>query len=198
MALMTTALWEAIIASLETHRFNYLPPGKEFTALLVTSLYVRNRRIKRLRVLYERSVKRFWYSFPQMITITLVSKDDDYIKGVYDVARWQNDMSFIRHRLSEKEKHAADKLVEQFENSLESMLLEIMGSGYKVSIVWSDESQSFFFTVIGGKDHKKNPNKSHTSQHDDLITVVGYALYKNAVLWDNDVWDEGAGQSDFG
>lgn len=99
---------------------------------------------------------------------------------------WQK--SFAALPLSEKDKEPLRLYAEESENNPFEPLENLLGLGYKVSILWSDSSQSFIVSVIGTEECKHNSDMVLSSFTDDLSEAFFMCGYKVLILAKGGDW----------
>ncbi len=109
---------------------------------------------------------------------------------------WQK--TFVNIQLTAEDRPRLESFDKQYGNDTTKHLMDLTGSGYKISMRWVEEKQSFCVTLIGHKSMKRNQNFSMSSFSDDLHEAIVMANYKDAMICDGGEWDKHAQDSNWG
>lgn len=131
---------------------------------------------------FHRYIMRYFWEFQK------VAKFVYYIRlKTYE----ENHMAhkFINVQLSEKDKPRLEAYAEHYNGDAVEMAYELTAQGYKLSISWIDDRNSFCVTVSGSKRTKFNKEHSMTSWSDDLTEACFMAGYKHEELAKKGDWE---------
>lgn len=106
---------------------------------------------------------------------------------VYAMARF-NDKTFSTLRLDLHLEQAYSEWVQQNNVVPVELLAELCGEGYKISISWVFDQNSFCASLIGTPTTKANEDVVMTTWSDDLPEVIAMMYYKHVVICDRGKW----------
>lgn len=99
------------------------------------------------------------------------------------------DWEMINKRLQLEDKQAFEKWVTKNPASVADLVTEVATNGYKLSITWVDNSNSFVVTASGRKDEGRNKKKSLPSWSDDVQEALYMTVYKILVIFEGGEWE---------
>lgn len=99
-------------------------------------------------------------------------------------------MEFVTFKISPEEKKDYDKWADSCELSVDDVLNKFGGDGFKMSLKYVADVQSWVFTVIGTDVTKAHKNQAMSSWSDMVLDVVLVAAYKHYVMCDGGGWPE--------
>lgn len=105
-----------------------------------------------------------------------------------NMAKKFGNWTMISARLSKDDKKKFHQAVEKSGLNAHDAVIELLGAGYKVSVSFVVDRESFVFTVTGPKDHKLNGEKSMTSWSDDLAEAMYMGWYKVRFVFGDGSW----------
>lgn len=161
--------------------------------LKALSMAVKSAKTPKDRAAHLRSAKyRFAFILKRNHANLLVGERPlfrplEHIEVISKMAKnWQKDFASIP--LSEKDKEPLRLYTEELEGNPFVALENLLGLGYKVSILWSENSMSFIVSVIGTEDTKYNQTKVLSSFTDALEEAFFMAAYKHFILAEAGEW----------
>lgn len=97
--------------------------------------------------------------------------------------------SFVRCELTSEDKKAAKIWVEANSAEFGALLHDAVASGYKYSLSFSSEHDTFTACFTGKEEHGFNAYKTLTARHKDWLVAALTLLYKSTVMFKNGVWE---------
>lgn len=94
---------------------------------------------------------------------------------------------FFNYNLSQADKTAVKKL-ELDKTAVYSRILDLLESGYKVSVSWPDGRNTYFVTATGKSAPCPNMGRALTMRHSDLEKAVTAVWHVVAVVYDWEEW----------
>jgi len=159
-------------------------PGKQRNALLL-----------HFRLNFALILKRNHNNF--LFGSTALRKPSQHIEELAMAPKsWQKEFAALP--LSEKDKAPLQLFAEEHENNVLEALENLLGMGYKISVLWSDASSAFIVSVIGTEETKHNGDKVLSSFSSDLTECIFMAGYKVGVLAKNGEWPTAADSGKWG
>lgn len=102
---------------------------------------------------------------------------------------WRDNMwKFVQCKLSKDHKVPLEKFTREYKGGVSDVLQEICSMGYKVSVSWVDDKNSWVTTITGKKGAKINENVSLPSWSDDWAEALFMGAFKCIVLADRGDW----------
>lgn len=98
------------------------------------------------------------------------------------------DWKFVNMRLTSDDEPELKKFALKYKSDVSAVVIELLSSGYKISITWVDDKESFIVTLTPTESCPYNAKSSMSSWSDDVIEAVMMAGYKNYVLADGKDW----------
>jgi hypothetical protein len=111
-------------------------------------------------------------------------------KEYYQMARIKYGVDFVNLKLTDEDKEAFSKWVDDNNGDILTYLEQLIGSGYKLSLNEDEENHCFIAAVTGGQDNRENRNKCLISRAPDLLEVLQMALYKHFVVCNAGDWGD--------
>lgn len=105
---------------------------------------------------------------------------------------------FVRCELRSEDKKSAKVWVEANTTEFGAMLGDACASGYKYSLTFSPDHDTFTACFTGKEDHPYNGFKTLTARHKDWLVAAMTLLYKAQVMFKNGVWETDADDEDDG
>ena len=106
--------------------------------------------------------------------------------------------TFVQCSLDAEEKKHFAKWTEKEKANLDTLVIEVIQTGHKISFSFNDNSDSFIVSVTGKPEGCINASMCYTSHAKDYVTALWVALYKFHVIWSKGVWESVADEEDFG
>jgi len=112
------------------------------------------------------------------------------IKGSKDEKDTQKpEWRFVNLQLSDEEREAA-KMFYSEPDTLWDTVVMALKDGYKVTLSYDGETDSYCAALSGAHCGKPNQNLTLTAWGDDEMTALAYVIYKHAVKLEF-VWEKG-------
>lgn len=107
-----------------------------------------------------------------------------------DYMSYTNNWTFANVRMTKADLPRLREFMQNYDDDPVAAILDVLGSGYKVSISWLDEQQSFVVTLTGTERSKHNQQTSMTTWSDDLQEAFAMAAFKHFVLCEAQEWQD--------
>jgi len=107
-------------------------------------------------------------------------------------------IQFVQCNLNAKEKKEFAQWAQSQRESMDTLVIEILQSGHKLSHSYNDNTDSFIVSVTGKPEGCINASRCYTSHAKDYITAEWVALFKFHVIWRKGIWEDIAPEEDFG
>lgn len=139
-------------------------------------------------VLAERMRQKGWHTNGTFYRSFITTQEDyDYMaKQANTFLQYEQ----TNYRLSEEQLASLDAYGKRVGNSVEKLLEQIVGDGYKVSLTYMFDNNAFIFTITT-TDNITHTSKSFVSNWAstvyDAVLIGHYKLY---VVWDGGQWFE--------
>jgi hypothetical protein len=98
------------------------------------------------------------------------------------------DFTFSTLRVEPEDTPAFEKWLEGNSANPLTVLEEFAGDGFKVSVTYVTDQNSFCVTVVGTKETKRHDKMGMSSWSDDLGEALSMAWYKHFVMCDGGEW----------
>lgn len=105
----------------------------------------------------------------------------------YAMARYDRSVFAALSLSTEDEKRFTEWVTQQKVEPVEAMK-KFTGDGFKISVSWVFDQNSFCLSVIGTKETRLHDGMVMTSWSDDLEEVILIAAYKHYVVCDGGEW----------
>lgn len=89
---------------------------------------------------------------------------------------------FININLIKDDRPKVDEFAKLWKNDIQSVVIELLTLGYKVSFSWVDAQNSYVVSVSGTDRSKHNNGYTLSSWSDDLAECIMMAGYKVLVI----------------
>lgn len=119
-------------------------------------------------------------------------------RGKKPSTAFQNSITFVRCELDADERKKLVTWSAKPPLDLDSMLIQVLQEGHKVSYSFNPTNDSFICSVTGKPEDCINANSCYTSHAKDPVKALWVALFKYFVVWDGKVWESVEDAEDFG
>lgn len=106
--------------------------------------------------------------------------------------------TFVRCELRKEDKEACKEWMAKNTKNSGALIHDAVASGYKLSVSFSSDHDTFTASLTGKEDHGYNAFKTLTARHKEWHVAVMTVLFKAVVMFNNSVWETDAGQEDDG
>jgi len=109
-----------------------------------------------------------------------------------------NGWAFANVRMSKEQRE--DFLVWQegiLEDTVE-VVTSVLLTGYKMSIKWDGENETWVVTLTGTEMTRTNDKTSMSARHQDLTTALLLSVYKHVVICGSSAWNTAADEENWG
>ena len=113
-------------------------------------------------------------------------------------SRIQQQWAFANVRLTKEQRLAFAVWVEELVNDVIEVLTIVLLEGYKFSLKWDKENESWIATLTGDETNKSNAYTSMSGRHSEPELAILVLLYKHLEICAGGVWEEAAEDSDWG
>jgi hypothetical protein len=150
------------------------------------------------RAIRERGPKRLRFNRLRHIE-WIVEKTLFYDRNnaIFQIVKTENEamarmreMQFCVLNIDAKTEKQFTDWLSQCDLDIEQALLEILGTGLKISCSWIDDSDAFCFTMVGTDRTKDHQGKCLSTWSDDLAEVTYMAYFKHFVLCNGGPWPQ--------
>jgi hypothetical protein len=106
--------------------------------------------------------------------------------------------TFVKCELSAEDKKHLAVWMKTPPMSFDDMMVEVLQTNHKLSLSFSEHTDSFIASITGKPEECINPSKTMTSHAKDYTLAMWIALYKFHHLFKAGVWEDTEDTEDFG
>lgn len=135
----------------------------------------------------SRLVDSVLFSRTLNVWVELVSDLWEYQEYIY-MANTRFNVEFVNLRLTADDKPKFVAWADDNAPDLGTLLDNMVGSGYKMSMNLDSQNDCYIVAVTGTGDARDNKGLCMTSRADDLVEALMMAVYKHVVLCNSGSW----------
>ena len=106
--------------------------------------------------------------------------------------------TFIKCELTSDDKKKFADWVKKPPMDFDSLMNEVVHANHKISISYSEHSDSYIVSCTGKPEECDNASKCYTSHAKDITTGLWVMLYKYHAIWKGEAWEAVGEEADFG